>query len=129
MYPVRHNPLNWSTFESQRPASDQKVFNRFRHFITAMSEQPVPTHPDTKTSAHPVKDDGGNHRRPAPEEESCDRSKMRNNEKNACAPINGTSSRWCGAGVTFKYHSTSLNNLRVMFSLNLLVQSLRCASI
>jgi hypothetical protein len=70
----------------------------------------MPTHADTKTSTHPVKNDGSNHRRPAPKEESCDRSEMCNNEKNACAPINGTSTRWSDASVVFKYHSTTSSN-------------------
>jgi len=60
VYAVRHDPLNWSTFEGHRTASHKKVLNHFRDFITAMSEQPVPTHSDTKTSTHPVKDDRGN---------------------------------------------------------------------
>jgi hypothetical protein len=93
MYAVRHNPLNWSTFEGQCTAGHKKVFNYFWNFITAVSEQPVPAHTDAETSAHPVKDDRGNKSRPAPEEESCDSSKMRNNEKNAGAPICPGSSR------------------------------------
>jgi hypothetical protein len=72
-----------------------------------MSKQPMPTHADTKTSTHPVKDERGNHRSPAREKESRDGSKMRNNQKNACAPINGTFCRWCDASVVFKYHSTN----------------------
>jgi hypothetical protein len=71
-----------------------------------VSEQPVPAHADAKTSTHPVKDERGNHRRPAPEPESRDGSKMRDNKKNGCAPINPTSCRTFG--VVFKYHSTKL---------------------
>jgi hypothetical protein len=104
MYPVRHSPLNGSTFEGQRTAGHKKVFNHFWDFITAMSKQSVPTHADAKTSAHPVKDDRGNERRPAPEKESCDSSKMRNNEKNAGAPICPRASRRCRCGFVFKYH-------------------------
>jgi hypothetical protein len=101
---VRHHPLNWTTFEGQRTAGHKKVLNHFGDFIPAMSEQPVPTHADTKTSAHPVKDDRRNKRRPAPEKESCDSSKVRNNEKNAGAPIRRRSSRRCRFGLVFKYH-------------------------
>src|ERR1044072_7481815 len=70
VYPVRHYPLNRSAFERHRAAGHQKVFDRFRHFITAVSEQPVPTHADAKTSTDPVKDERGYHRGPTPEPES-----------------------------------------------------------
>jgi hypothetical protein len=36
MYAVSHQPLNGTTFESQRAAGDEKVFNQFRHFVTAV---------------------------------------------------------------------------------------------
>jgi len=101
VYSVCHNPLNWSTFEGQRPASHKKVFNHFGDFITAVSQQPVPTHADTKTSTYPIKDDRGNHRRPAPEKESCDGSKMRKNKKNAASPVNSRTFRQCGSNVVF----------------------------
>jgi hypothetical protein len=57
VYAVRHYPLNWTTFEGQRAAGDEKVFNQFRHFVTAMGYQPVIAHADTKTAADPVKHD------------------------------------------------------------------------
>ena len=93
MYAVRRYPLNWTTFKGHCAAGHEKVFNYFRHFITAVSEQPVTTHSDAKTATDPVKDYCGNQSRPAPEKESCDGSKMRNNQKNASAPINGVSSQ------------------------------------
>ena len=38
VYAVRHYPLNWTTFERHRAASDQKVFNEFRHLVTAVGQ-------------------------------------------------------------------------------------------
>src|SRR6185369_17224512 len=57
VYTVRHYPLNGTTFESQRAAGYEKVFNHFRHFVTAVGYQPVIAHADTQTTANPVKHD------------------------------------------------------------------------
>jgi hypothetical protein len=117
---VRHDPLDWSTFKSHRAAGHKKVFNHFRNFITAVSEQSVPPHADTKTSTHPVKNDRGNYSRPAPEKESCDGSQMRNNEKNASAPVNLRSSRRYGFSVILRCQSklprTTLKSQNVTLS-------------
>ncbi len=59
MYAVSHQPLNGTTFESQRAAGNEKVFNRFRYFVTAMGKQPMIAHADTKTAGNPVKDNSG----------------------------------------------------------------------
>ena len=121
VYSVRHYPLNWSTFERQRTAGDQKVFNRFRHCITAVREQPVPTHADAQARTDPIKDERRNHRRPAPEEQSGDGRKMGNNEKDRCAPVNGISLRRCGYSVVLTNHPTSVTfmcNVRLCVYLN-----------
>ena len=38
MYAVRHYPLDWTTFEGHCAASHEKVFNHFRHFVTAVGQ-------------------------------------------------------------------------------------------
>src|ERR1043165_6807823 len=86
VYAMRHYPLNGTTFESERAAGDEKVFNQFRHFVTAMGKQPVIAHADTKTTANPVKHNSSNYRRPTPEEERCDGAKMGANQKGRGAP-------------------------------------------
>jgi len=108
VYAVRHYPLNWTAFKGQGAAGDEEVFDYLWHFITAMSEQPVPTHADTKTATHPVKDDRNDHCRPTPEKESRDGSKMRNNQKDPGAPVDAPFSRWRGFGMVFKYHPIKL---------------------
>src|SRR6185369_88803 len=56
---VSHQPLNGTTFERQRAAGYEKVFNQFRYFVTAVGYEPVIAHADTKTTADPVKHDSG----------------------------------------------------------------------
>jgi hypothetical protein len=87
MYTMRYNPLNRPTFESHRAARRQKVFNYSGNFITAMSQESVIAHPDAETSAHPIKNNCRNHRRPAGEKERCNRSRMRDNQENSIGPI------------------------------------------
>jgi hypothetical protein len=94
-----------------------------------VSEQSVPTHADTKTSTHPVKNDRGNDRGPTPEKESRDGSSMRNNQKNRTAPIYVASFRQCGFSVFFKYHPNFLEEPIRVSLVELSVQSLRSASI
>jgi hypothetical protein len=87
MYAVRDYPLDWSTFQSHRAASHQEVFDEFRDLVTAMSQQPVVAHADTKTAANPVKDNCGDDRGPAPEKGCCDCSEMGDHEKYPSTPI------------------------------------------
>src|SRR5688572_2626465 len=87
MYAVRYHPLDWTTFESHRAASHQKIFDEFRDLVTAVRQQPVIAHTDTKTAAHPIQDDGGDDGGPAPEKERCDCSEMGAHEKYPSAPI------------------------------------------
>src|SRR6185369_14211124 len=107
VYAVRHYPLNGTTFERQRAAGNEKVFNQFRYFVTAVGYQPVIAHADTKTTANPVKHDSSYYRRPTPKEERCDGAKMGANQKDrgapiALGPINAPSlRRRCGAPTLF----------------------------
>jgi hypothetical protein len=87
MYTMSHQPLNGTTFESQGAAGYEKVFNQFRHFVTAMGKQPMIAHADTKTPANPVKNYSGDYSRPTPKEKCCDGAKMGANKKNRGAPI------------------------------------------
>src|ERR1044071_8533042 len=87
MYAVSYQPLNGTTFESQRAAGYEKVFNQFRYLVTAMGKQPMIAHADTKTPANPVKDHSGDYSRPAPKKKCCDGAKMRANQKNPGSPI------------------------------------------
>jgi hypothetical protein len=87
MYAVSHHPLNGTTFESQGAAGNEKVFNQFRYFVTAMGKQPMIAHADTKTAANPVKNYSGDYSRPAPKEQCCDGAKMSANEENSGSPI------------------------------------------
>src|SRR6185503_20585471 len=87
MYAVRYYPLDWTTLECEGATGHQKILNQFWHFVAAMSKQPVIAHTDTQTAANPVKDNCGNHCRPAPKEKRCNRSKMRAHQENATAPI------------------------------------------
>src|SRR5215213_587312 len=87
VYAVRHYPLDWTTFESQRGAGHQKVFNCFRHLVTAVRQQTVIAHPDAQTRTNPVKDYRGDDGRPTPKKKRCNRSKMGDNKKDPGAPI------------------------------------------
>ena len=84
---MRRNPLNRATLDRQHAAGYEEIFDQFRHFVTTMSDQPVKAHADTKTAGHPVKNDCADHRRPAPEKESCDRGRMGDNEESPSAPV------------------------------------------
>jgi hypothetical protein len=86
MYAVRYYPLDWTTFESHRAASHQKVFDEFRDLVTAVGQQPVIAHADT-TAANPIQDNGGDDGWPAPEKERCDCSEMGAHEEYRSAPI------------------------------------------
>ena len=87
MYAVSHQPLNGTTFESQCSAGNEKVFNQFCYFLTAMVKQTVIANAYTKTPANPVKNYSGDYSRPAPKEKCCDGAKMGANKENTHSPI------------------------------------------
>ena len=67
MNPMRGDPLNGSAFERQRSADDQEVLDWLWYAVAAMSDKPMKAHPNAKTAADPVQNQGGNHPRPAKE--------------------------------------------------------------
>src|SRR6185369_1657145 len=76
------HPLNWTTLKRHCAAGHEKVFDYFRHFVTAVCQQPMITHADTQTARNPVENNRGKYGRPAPEEKRCDSPKMGAREKN-----------------------------------------------
>src|SRR5437667_9249051 len=78
MNAVCGHPLNRATFDCQSATNDEKIFDHFRHAITAMRQQTVKTHSNPETSRNPIKYGSRNDGRPAKEKECCDRRSMRN---------------------------------------------------
>src|SRR3989475_3466199 len=84
---MRRNPLNRATFDRQHATGHEEIFSQFRHFVTTMSDKPMKAHADAKTAGNPVKNDCADHRRPAPEKESCYGGRVGDNEESSSAPV------------------------------------------
>jgi hypothetical protein len=84
---VRHDPLDWSTFNRERPAGNQEIFHEFRYFVTAVRQQPVKAHADAEATRNPVKNGGSNERAPAPEKWRRESRHVDDHQKDNVAPI------------------------------------------
>jgi hypothetical protein len=67
MNPMCYYPGNWSTFEGQSAAGNQKILDQFGHSVTAMREEAVKAHANAEAAGNPVKNNGADHGRPTPE--------------------------------------------------------------
>ncbi len=67
VYAVRHDPLDWSTLQCEGSASHEEILDKFRDLVAPVSDQPMVAHANPQTAADPIKQNRGNHRRPAPE--------------------------------------------------------------
>jgi hypothetical protein len=87
MHSMRGGPLNRAALERHRGAGYQKIFDRFRDFVTAMSEQAMITHAHAEATGDPVKQHRGNYCGPTPEPQSCESGKVKDAQENTLIPI------------------------------------------
>src|SRR5271165_4309355 len=84
---VRGHPEHRAAFQRRRPADGQKIFDRLRHLVAAVRQQPVIAHPDPQAHRHPVKNQSGYECGPAKKEKGANRAQMENGESDTSNPI------------------------------------------
>src|SRR5882672_4073670 len=86
VHAVRRYPRDRSAFNRQRSARRKDIFHPLMSFVAAMRQQPVITHSDAETAAHPISNDGEDKALPGKEEEGREGEDMKHDEKYGYAP-------------------------------------------
>jgi hypothetical protein len=80
-------PGNRPSFQSERAAQSQKVFDRFRGFEPAMGEQAMIANADAQAAGEPPQKDGDSERGPTEVEKGYDRADMKRQHEKRHRPV------------------------------------------
>jgi hypothetical protein len=87
MNAMGRNPENRSTFEGERSADGQKIFNPLWRLVSTMSEQAMIPHADAEAAGNPPQEAGYEKCLPGKEEQGCNCAYMKGPHEYGSDPI------------------------------------------
>ena len=85
--PMGGDPNHWSTFQAQRSAYRQNIFQPLRNLVASVRKQAMITHADPGIDGDDMKHHRDGQRGPAEKEQRCDGSKVEQEHEAKHHPI------------------------------------------